>query len=199
MNAALATNMRGDVNGRQDRNAQLVRLMIRVSSARDRQAFESLFRFYAPRVKSFMMRKGADEQMAEELAQETMLRVWRKAEFYQPSKSAVSSWIFTIARNLRIDRLRRESIRHFDDLADYDAADTAPASDEIAYRQQQKARIEASLRALPDDQTMVMRLAFIDDLSQREIADRLGLPLGTVKSRMRLAYGKLRIALEGEL
>ena len=199
MRAALIMSVQDGRTGPRDDATAMARLVVRVAEARDRGAFEQLFRHFAPRVKSFMLHKGADRETAEELAQETMLRLWRKAHLYRPSKSAVSSWVFTIARNLRIDRMRRESIRHYDDIAEYDAPSTDPISDELVGQRQQSIALGGSLAELPSEQTEVMRLAFIDDLSQREIAARLDLPLGTVKSRMRLAYAKLRVALQGEL
>ncbi|MCG8504982.1 MAG: sigma-70 family RNA polymerase sigma factor [Sphingomonadales bacterium] len=199
MRSALIMSIHEGKTGPRDNAAAMARLVVRVAEARDRAAFEQLFRHFAPRVKSFMLHKGADRETAEELAQETMLRLWRKAHLYRPSKSAVSSWVFTIARNLRIDRMRRESIRQYEDIGDYDAPSTDPISDDLVGRRQESAALSESLAQLPSEQTEVMRLAFIDDLSQREIADRLDLPLGTVKSRMRLAYAKLRVALEGDL
>ncbi len=180
-------------------------LIVRVAEARDRDAFQQLFLHYGPRVRSLMLRKGANADLAEDLMQETMLSVWTKAALYQPSRGSVATWIFTIARNLRIDRLRREAVRHFDDVNDLEISETdAPdtnvsAQDDLVIASQERDLVAGALADLPAEQAEIIRLSFADDLSQSEIAERLGLPLGTVKSRMRLAYRKLRAALEDEI
>jgi RNA polymerase sigma-70 factor, ECF subfamily len=173
--------------------ARMDDLLHRVSE-RDAEAFRTLFNLYGPRVKAYMMRQGANAQLAEDLAQETMLTVWRKAALYSSGKGSAATWIFTIARNLRIDRLRREM--PFQELPDAHeaAADEAPP-DEIASQRERQARVQAVLVALPDDQREIVVLAYIDGLSHSEIARRVGVPLGTVKSRMRLAYNRIREAL----
>lgn len=181
-------------------------LLVRIGEARDREAFKALFVHFAPRVKHLLMRKGADPALAEELMQDTMLSVWTKASLYHPGRGSAATWIFTIARNLRIDRLRRESVRHFDDVNDLEIAEdhagsdrTVVAQDDAVSARQEQTLVIRALSALPPEQAEVIRLSFIDDLSQRDIAGRLGVPLGTVKSRMRLAYDKLRHVLEGEI
>ena len=155
-----------------------------------------LFQTYAPRVKSYMMRQGADPATAEELAQETLLTVWRKAALYSGDKGSATTWIFTIARNLRIDRLRREVAWQPlpDDIEEEASADPAP--DEVVSEGERRDRVQAVLAGLPPDQAEVVTLAYVEGLSHSEIAGKLGLPLGTVKSRMRLAYQKVRDALE---
>ena len=171
-------------------------LLKRVAECRDQQAFGELFSAYAPRVKSYMMRQGADAATAEELTQETLLTVWRKAALYSSEKGSAATWIFTIARNLRIDRLRREVVwQALPDEADEIAGDDQPA-DEAASAREREARVQTALAELPGDQRDIVNLAFIEGLSHSELAQRLGLPLGTVKSRMRLAYQKIRSALE---
>lgn len=172
-------------------------LLSRIASDRSEAAFRKLFEEFGPRIRSYMMRQGADSTLAEELAQETLLNVWRKAALYSPEKGSPSTWIFTIARNLRIDRLRREM--PWQELTDQHAAsipseETAP--DVQASERQRQSRVRAVLKELPPDQLEVVTLAFIDGLSHSEIAKRLALPLGTVKSRIRLAYQKVRSALE---
>ena len=172
-------------------------LLSRIATDRSDEAFRKLFADYGPRIKGYMMRQGADASLAEELAQETLLTVWRKAALYSADKGSPTTWIFTIARNLRIDRLRRES--PWQELTDEHAAsipseETAP--DVAASERQRQVRVQAVLRELPPDQLEVVTLAFIDGQSHSEISERLGLPLGTVKSRIRLAYQKVRTALE---
>ncbi|HZT51119.1 MAG TPA: sigma-70 family RNA polymerase sigma factor [Stellaceae bacterium] len=171
------------------------RLLAAVAERRSTLAFIALFGHFAPRIKAYMKKLGASDPDAEELAQEAMLAVWRSAASYDPARSAASSWIFTIARNLRIDALRRER-RHALDLADplLVPPDLPPADDTIALQQRQ-ARLRLALLTLAPDQAEVIHLAFHDGLSHGAIAARLGLPLGTAKSRLRLATRRLRLAL----
>lgn len=171
-------------------------LLQRVAANRDVEAFRMLFQTYAPRVKSYMMRQGADPNTAEELAQETLLTVWRKAALYSDDKGSATTWIFTIARNLRIDRLRREVAWQPlpDDIEEEQAPDPAP--DELVSERERRDKVQAVLAELPPDQAEAVNLSYVEGLSHSEIAERLGVPLGTVKSRMRLAYHKIRDALE---
>ena len=172
-------------------------LLSRIAKDRSDDAFRSLFEEYGPRVRNFMLRQGADADVAEDLAQETLITVWRKAGMYSADKGSATTWIYTIARNLRTDHLRRRRV--WQELTDEQAealpSNEMPADEAVSERQRQ-VRVQAVLKELPEEQVEVVTLAFIDGLSHGEIADRLGLPLGTVKSRIRLAYQKLRTALE---
>jgi RNA polymerase sigma-70 factor, ECF subfamily len=142
------------------------------------------------------MRQGADANTAEELAQETLLTVWRKAGLYSSDKGSATTWIFTIARNLRIDRLRREvPWQELPDGHDEEASDDIAPDEAVVERERQK-RVQDVLATLPPDQSDVVSLSYLEGLSHSEIAERLKLPLGTVKSRMRLAYQKIREAVE---
>lgn len=165
----------------------------------DRLAFAELFDRLAPRVKSFILYKGATPELAEDLVQEAMISVWTKAGLYDPTKGTVKTWVFTIARNLRIDRMRRESSMPLTDLGDYDAESDEPRSDDVLMRKQDGDLIARALRDIPAEQKEVLTLSFFEDVPQSEIAQRLNLPVGTVKSRMRLAYGRLRKCLETSL
>ncbi len=171
------------------------RLIASVASSRDREAFARLFAHFAPRLKSYLMRSGAGAAAAEDFAQDAMLNVWRKAALYDPARASPSSWVFAIARNLRIDALRREQRRTFV-LDASDEPDSLPPADAIMADQETAQRVLAVLETLPPDQQKVIRLSFFYDMAHAEIAQQLGLPLGTVKSRLRLALGKLRAALE---
>lgn len=171
-------------------------LLTRVAERGDVEAFGKLFQQFAPRIKSYMMRQGADSATAEELAQETLLTVWRKASLYSSDKGTAATWIFTIARNLRIDRLRREVPWQGLPEGHEETASDEPLPDELVSEQERQKRIRAALSRLPEDQHEVVQLSFIEGLSHSEIAERLSLPLGTVKSRMRLAYQKVREAVE---
>ncbi|MGQ0671723.1 MAG: sigma-70 family RNA polymerase sigma factor [Hyphomicrobium sp.] len=171
-------------------------LLHRVARNGDAEAFRKLFQSFAPRVKAYMMRQGSDANTAEDLAQETLLTVWRKAQLYSDEKGSATTWIFTIARNLRIDRLRREMAwQPMPEGADEEPSDD-PAPDEEVSQRERRERVRAVMKSLPADQTEVVTLSYIEGLSHSEIAEKLGLPLGTVKSRMRLAYQKIRDAVE---
>jgi RNA polymerase sigma-70 factor (ECF subfamily) len=166
-------------------------LIVAIAERRDRSAFATLFNHFAPRLKSYMMRLGADADRAEELAQETMLVVWRRAEAFDPMRAAASTWIFTIARNLRIDAGRRD---RRPPIADDPSLETpGPAAPDAAVTAAQDAvRVASAIESLPPDQARVVREAFFSDKPHSEIAADLDLPLGTVKSRLRLAMARLR-------
>jgi RNA polymerase sigma-70 factor (ECF subfamily) len=171
-------------------------LLRRIARDRDQKAFTELFQAFGPRVKAMMMRRGVDQATAEELAQETMLTVWRKAHLFAEGKGSVATWVFTIARNLRIDRLRREVVWQELDEETFEQASDELSPEETVSAGEQHRRLSVLVAALPEDQRHILQLSFTEGLSHSEIAERLGLPLGTVKSRMRLAYQKLRGAFE---
>lgn len=169
-------------------------LLAKIGRSHDVEDFEVLFRHFAPRVKAYMARTGSPGP-AEELMQETMVAVWNKSAMYDPLKGAASTWIFAIARNLRIDAFRREKHPEFDENDPAFQPEAEPAADRRLEGEQSARLVRAALKELPPDQAEVLRLAFFEDNSQSTIAAALDLPLGTVKSRMRLAFTKLRAAL----
>ncbi len=168
----------------------------KIADERDAGAFQSLFLTFWPKVRAMLMRQGADKETAEEIAQETLLAVWAKSHQFSSEKGNAAAWIFGIARNLRIDRVRQQAVwqRYYDEFESMERLQTT--SDETISWEQHRPELEKALGRLPPEQLKVIQLSFIDGLSQNEIADRLALPLGTVKSRMRLAYEKLRFATE---
>lgn len=172
------------------------RLMQRVAQNLDREAFGELFDKLAPRLKSFMMRKGTSAELAEDLVQEAMILIWTKAGLYDPAKGSVMGWVYTLARNLRIDRLRRDSTMALTAIDDYDAASDDPGGEEVLLRKQEDLHVTEALKDIPAEQREVLLMSYVEDMPQTEIAERLKLPLGTVKSRMRLAYNRLRKHLE---
>lgn len=178
------------------RSDQFVDLLTRIAASKDRAAFGVVFDHFAPRVKSFMMRKGSNAEQAEDLVQETLIAVWSKAAMFSTDKGSVSTWIFTIARNLRIDKLRRERAQLYTDLEDFDAPDLGTGAEEALGRSQEDNHVVQALAQIPAEQRDLLILSFVEDVPQSEIAKRLGIPLGTVKSRMRLGYQRLRKILE---
>ncbi len=172
-------------------------MMARIAEFGDRTAFKALFLHFGPRLKSFMMKSGASAAQAEDLVQDVMLTVWRKVHLYSADRGSVSGWIFTIARNLRIDRLRAGSSQPYEDLETIEIAGEEPSGEDVTLAGQRAERVAAALAGLPDEQREVIHMAFVEDIPQSAIAARLDLPLGTVKSRMRLAYSKLKVQLEG--
>ena len=171
-------------------------LIGRIARKADRAAFAELFRLFAPRLKSYLMRQGCDFSLAEELMQETMVMVWRRAASFDSQRAAATTWLFTIARNKRIDALRRQR-RPEIDLGDPALVpDPAPGADEPVLANERGRRLADALAALPAEQAALIRLAYFDDRAHSDIAAETQLPLGTVKSRLRLALVKLRRALE---
>lgn len=181
----------------QNRWARLIRA---IADRQDREAFAALFEYFAPRIKAFMQRSGAGEASAEELAQETMLAVWRKAALFDPASAGAAAWIFTIARNLRIDAHRRASTRGtaVSDVEIEFQVDDSPRPDARLATAQSEAQVRSALSKLSTDQIRVIELSFFEEKAHSEIAQLLGIPLGTVKSRLRLAMNRLRNLL-GEL
>ena len=171
-------------------------LLVRVGRDRDKIAFSELFDYFGPRVKSFLLRFGSDMSLAEEIAQEAMIMVWRRAETYDPRQSAASTWIFTIARNKRIDRLRREN-RPLPDMTDPTLMPESIETGEIQVaRTQQEKKIRHALKNLPEEQAKMIFSAYYEEKSHREIAEESGVALGTVKSRIRLALNRLRAHID---
>ncbi len=174
-------------------------LIVAIGMRQDRSAFAAVFAHFAPRVKAYLMRTGSDPMSADELTQEVMLLVWRKAVHYNPAQANAATWIFTIARNKRIDRYRRE--RHVDFNADDPAFAPEPEvlPDHRLQATQQAHAINNAISRLPHEQAALLRLAFYESKSHSVIAAEVGLPLGTVKSRLRLALARLRGYLGGEV
>ena len=170
-----------------------------LAARQDKAAFAALFRHFAPRVKAFVMRGGADAEAAQEVVQECMVLVWRKAASFDRARASAATWIFTIARNKRIDLIRRGTRPAIDpeDWLTSFAPNAADADKSIAAEQTYN-RMKVLLADLSAEQMLVIRKAFFEDKTHTAIAEELGLPLGTVKSRIRLALGRLREALEKE-
>ncbi len=158
-------------------------------------AFEALFRHFGPKIRAFMMKRSADRQLAEELMQETMMTVWNKAAQFDPARGSASSWIFTIARNVRVDAYRKSNRPEFDPNDPAFVPDAPMPADTMMELGQDAERLHAAMANLPDEQVELLKLSFFEEASHSAIAETLGLPIGTVKSRIRLAFSKLRDAL----
>jgi RNA polymerase sigma-70 factor (ECF subfamily) len=172
-------------------------LVVAVGRARDSAAFKELYDHFAPRVKGYLMRLGSNPMVAEDLAQEAMLTLWRKAALFDPQKASASTWVFTIARNLRIDSVRKERRPAIDANDPTFQPDAARPIDESIDWTQAEARLREALAVLPPEQARIIELSFLADKPHGAIAAELGLPLGTVKSRIRLAMARLRSSLGG--
>jgi len=170
-------------------------LLAAVAENQDRAAFRTLFEYFAPRVKAFMHRQGTDPGMAEEIVQETMVNVWRKAGQFDPTKASVATWIFTIARNLRIDLLRKTN-RPVPDANDPALVpDPEPLGHEVISLKREASQLKKVVAELPPEQLAVLQLAFFEEKAHAQVAEELGIPLGTVKSRIRLAFKRIRSEL----
>ncbi|MEM7293733.1 MAG: sigma-70 family RNA polymerase sigma factor [Pseudomonadota bacterium] len=172
------------------KNSNWVDMMERVSAARDQEAFLLLYDYFAPRVASYLQRLGAERAIVEELTQETLLAVWRKAHLYKSERAAVSTWIFTIARNQYIDAVRRqgpvtETLDHYDEI------DQVSTDAQL----QDTRAIQRAIESLPVMQAQVLLKSYYEGMSHSEIASELNIPLGSVKSNIRLAFQKMQARL----
>lgn len=173
-------------------------LIVAIANSRDKRAFLALFRMMAPRIKGYVMRLGSDAPSADDLVQDVMLTVWKRASQFDRTRAGATTWIFTIARNRRIDMFRRERRPELDPNDPALVPDDPIPADRAMEKNQDAERLRKAVASLPAEQAELLRQAFFEDLSHAEIAVRTALPLGTVKSRLRLAKDKLRLALEDE-
>lgn len=163
-----------------------------VAARQDRGAFAALFEFYAPRIKAMLMRQGAAADAAEDIAQQTLVTVWRKSASFDSNRASASAWIYAIARNLRVDRLRsdnRAKLYASQEMVEAEEPERPDGTLDTAQRQE---RLRAALNELPAEQVRVLQLSFFEGRAHGDIAGLLNLPLGTVKSRLRLAMTRLR-------
>tara|TARA_B100001029_G_C14894609_1_gene357370 strand:+ start:55 stop:771 length:717 start_codon:yes stop_codon:yes gene_type:complete len=172
------------------------KLMEKVVADGDKEAFSQLYSHFAPRIKAMMMKMSPDSSVAEEVAQEAMIALWRKAYSFDPNKASLSTWLFTIARNLRIDRFRAKKKDNLDPNEPMLLPSAEPSAEETVFREEESIKVRSCISKLPEDQQEVVGLAFMEGMTHQEIADNLGIPLGTVKSRLRLSFEKLRPMLK---
>ncbi|MBM2575026.1 sigma-70 family RNA polymerase sigma factor [Jannaschia sp. Os4] len=167
-----------------------------VGARRDRAAYAQLFEFYAPRIKAFLIRTGLGPSAAEDCMQDVMVTVWRKAHIYDPTRASVTTWLFTIARNRKIDLIRRARRPEPEQLPW--GPEPEPAQADVIALQEDARRLRQAVAQLPPKQRDLVERAFYGDLSHSEIALETGLPLGTIKSRIRLAIDRLRHAMQAD-
>lgn len=171
-----------------------IELVRRIRDHKDQEAFTALFSHFAPRVKAFLLKSGAAPDMAEECTQDVMATLWQKAHLFDPARASVATWVFTIARNRRIDLLRKARRPEPEELPWGPEPDPSPT--EVLGLQQESDQLAAALTALPEKQRQLIEKAYFGELSHSEIAAATGLPLGTIKSRIRLALDRLRHAMK---
>ena len=171
-------------------------LVVAVGSRRDRTAFAGLFAHFAPRLKAYLMRGGCEATAAEEVVQEVMVTLWRRAETFDPGQASASTWVFTIARNKRIDMIRRERRPEIDPEDPALVREPDAPADQVVESAQDAGLLRAAMAGLPEEQRQILHLAYFEDLPHSEIAERCDMPLGTVKSRIRLALARLRKTLK---
>ena len=189
-----------DAHNKTERNNQFKEYMSRVAQHRDRQAFTALFDHFAPLLRAYSLaREPGAALVADELAQDVMIKIWNKAHTYKPDVAAVSTWVFTLARNSRIDYLRRNGRLSTDiDPTDIfnNMEDEGPSPFQLTQQQKTEHRIHDGLKQLPIEQSQVLAKVYLEGKSHQEAANELELPLGTVKSRVRLALQKLELLLQ---
>jgi RNA polymerase sigma factor (sigma-70 family) len=172
-------------------------LIERVATKSDRDAFKCLFQHFAPRIKGFLVKTGMDPEAADDIAQNTFVAVWRKADQFDPRTTGVAAWMFTIARNQRIDAARRSTREARFARSELPVeVEISESPETIVTRGEDASRVAAALARLSDEQSTVVRLSFLENTAHSDIAHRLGIPLGTVKSRIRLAMNRLRELLD---
>ncbi len=177
---------------------EFARLVGLVSASRDRDAFATLFDYYGPRLNAYLQRLGLESSQAEELVQEVMIVLWHKAHLFDPAKSSLATWLFRIARNRRIDLMRRDRSHLLDPHDPMFLPVESEAADDGMDARLRESRVRMAVEDLPSDQVEMIKFAFFLGLTHSEISERTGLPLGTVKSRIRLAFSRLRRALNDD-
>lgn len=177
---------------------EMADLLKAISEKRDKEAFKKLFNYFAPRLKAFLQKQGAAPDQAEEVLQEAMVTVWRKAAQFDPDKASAATWIYTISRNQRIDLLRKANRPEPDMNDPAFVPEPPPQGSETLARKQEAKRLKAAMAELPPEQQEVLKLVYFEDKTHDEAARALDIPLGTVKSRVRLAFRKMRTALGAE-
>lgn len=178
------------------RSDERTALLMRVKFNRCEKAFNRLYEYYSPRLSAYLRQKGAPYRISQEIAQDVMAKVWEKAGQFDPRFANASTWVFTIARNRYVDILRKEQRSVIDPDDPLLVQDAPAAADEGLERTDSRQALTKAINSLPCSQAAVLSLVYLNGLKQNEAAERLDIPLSTVKSRLRLALQKLRIVME---
>lgn len=181
-----------------DQHDRFAKLSAAVANNRDQTAFAELFDYFSPRIKSYFVQLGASRDQAEDMSQDVMAVLWHKAHLFDPSKSSLSTWLFRVARNRRIDLLRRDKSALIDEKDPIFVPPEPIAPDEFVEEEERDRKVRRALALLQDKHADIIRMSFFLGLSHSQISDKTGLPLGTVKSRIRIAFQNLRSTLESE-
>lgn len=183
-----------------DNKTEMACHLVAVAEKRCRRSFAEIFNYFAPRLRSYAIKQMGNEAIAMELVQDTMANVWQKAHLFNAEKGSPSTWIFTIARNIRFDMLRKQQNKKedicSDDLWPVLCEQTPDANEVDLDEQVTLEQIGTLFESLPAKQKAVIEAIYINGKSQQEVADELDIPLGTVKSRTRLALQRLKTMLE---
>jgi len=194
---ATGDEVRRDVMAKAAKPIDLDQDLMAIATSQDQGAYQRVFYAITPRLKAFLMVQGTIESVAEEILQETMLKVWQKARLFDGSKASASTWIYTIARNAKIDRFRKETRLAPDPNDPSYIPDSPETGEQSVTKKQESNHIREAIATLPPDQLRIITMSFYEEKSHAEISKELGIPLGTVKSRIRLAFGKIRNELKG--
>jgi len=188
-----------EISSKQKQNSEWQEMLARVGKTQDREAFHALFEHYAPLIKSFALSNTYSNnpaQFADELVQEVMIKIWNKASSYDTSVAGANTWIFTIARNCRIDMIRKHSRQNYplesDELLEIEDEDGIAPFQAVQQRSLEK-EIRDCFDKLPHEQSQILAKVYLEGKTHNEVAAELDLPLGTVKSRVRLALNKLKV------
>lgn len=191
-------NLGGNQRMNADLHKQFAVLAARVADNRDKAAFAELFDYFAPRLRAYLRRLNLSESGAEDITQEVMIVLWHKAHMFDPAKSSLGTWLFRVARNRRIDAARRDKSGLLDPDEPMLQPSGVEAADEQINAESRDERVRLAMKDLPEEQLELVRMAFFLGLSHSQISEKTGLPLGTVKSRIRLAFGRLRGVLQSD-
>ena len=192
MTKAISSNMTNKID-----HPQLCQWLKSIADDRDKQAFTEVFSFFAPKIKRITQGKISSEALAAEVVQDTMTNVWRKAHLFDDSKGAATTWVYTIMRNVTFDLLRKMKANKEDNLSDdiWPLAESANIEEEVFSDHIQSRNLKGIIETLPENQQQVVKGFYFMEMSQEQLAVHLNLPLGTIKSRLRLALGKLKLKL----
>lgn len=180
--------------------SDLENLIEQITQERSKQAFKKLFDFYYPKSTSFMLKAGLSKEVAKELSQDAMIKIWKNASSYSKEKANVNTWIYTILRNIKFDYLRKQSRDPLSIMAATDIFDESLELEELPQEDSESIYLKAQtlemIGKLSDDQQDVLVGIYREGLTHTEYATKANIPLGTVKSRVRLAIEKLKLLLE---